>query len=173
MLVADLTGQAPSAVRLERPTCPTCKSSHGAPQLADPSLKCSVSHSEGVAIAAVATQPDCEGLGVDLECAAVSDWRSLAPRVRAVTEPAPTTAEEFVALWSRKEAVLKATGEGLGRDMRTFDVKPARSPAFVSCGPTGLTVMDVDFEEAGLPVSGSLSVAVVGDSRIDLNLSRL
>ena len=57
--------------------------------------------------------------------------------------------------------------------MRTFDVKPARSPAFVSCGPTGLTVMDVDFEEAGLPVSGSLSVAVVGDSRIDLNLSRL
>ena len=45
-------------------------------------------------------------------------------------------AERFLQVWVRKEAVVKCTGEGLARDLRSFVVDAAGATAPV-CGPDG------------------------------------
>jgi 4'-phosphopantetheinyl transferase len=90
-------------------------------------LRFNVSHSGGLALLAFAQGSD---LGVDLEKerplpdmesiaernfsrAEVESWRLLAPDERP---------SAFFRVWTRKEAFLKATGEGLLRPLDSFDV---------------------------------------------------
>ena len=109
---------------------------HGKPALSlafagDRTLCFNLSHSGGWAMFALAW--DCE-VGIDLECAGrlqrdVAGLAGLAARVLTARELAiwqalPETAREaaFLRAWTRKEAYVKATGEGLLDELIHTDV---------------------------------------------------
>ncbi|TQS43696.1 4'-phosphopantetheinyl transferase superfamily protein [Cryptosporangium phraense] len=95
-------GVEPRALPISR-ACPDCDRPHGRPTLPADGWECSVSHSgDRVAVAIGRTGP----LGVDVE--EITDR----PDVRDLVL-APDQDGELVTYWVRKEAVLKATGEGL------------------------------------------------------------
>ena len=112
---------------------------YGKPALSGPldgALDFNVSHSGGVALIALSRAG---AVGVDVEAIrAVDDRDALARRVfaageiAALTRVAPARRDEaFFAAWTRKEAFIKAIGEGLSRPLDQFEVslvpgEPAR-----------------------------------------------
>lgn len=125
-------------------------------------LAFSVAHTTGLGVVAVARRKEGVGLGVgvDVELAgrAVSDGalrRILTPAEWAALPPAPTAADSLgggpvtgaaaaaaraaaaLAAWTRKEAVVKATGRGIGGGMRGFRV------ATIPAAPTPPTTGDL------------------------------
>ncbi|MFI5955042.1 4'-phosphopantetheinyl transferase family protein [Cryptosporangium sp. NPDC051539] len=114
-------GVEPRAVEINR-ACPDCDRPHGRPTLPADGWECSISHSgDRVAVAIGRTGP----LGVDVE--EVSDHPDLAPMVLG-----PGESGDLVTYWVRKEAVLKATGEGLRVGLTEILVSPPDAvPALV------------------------------------------
>ena len=114
-----LTPAAVSFVRGER----------GKPRVTGDSLAFNVSHSGERAVCAVAAGGRC---GVDIECVRpMPDAGPLADRYfssREADEIRRLSAHDrdraFLDIWTRKEAFLKATGEGLSR-LDSFDVTDA------------------------------------------------
>ncbi|HWA22965.1 MAG TPA: 4'-phosphopantetheinyl transferase superfamily protein [Caulobacterales bacterium] len=101
---------------------------HGKPALADETdLHFNLSHCEDVAFLAVTAAGE---VGVDLEALRPFDSggveRFFSPQERktlAATPEAERT-RAFYQCWTRKEAVLKALGDGLARPLDSFDVDP-------------------------------------------------
>ncbi|MER7516258.1 4'-phosphopantetheinyl transferase superfamily protein [Streptomyces sp. NPDC126499] len=104
---------------------------HGKPYLEDAPVEFSLSHSgERVAVALTSGTP----VGVDVE--RVTDLAGLPLPVLSGEErtvfdrvPEPERAAAFTAYWVRKEAVLKATGEGLRVDPARLTVSAPDRPA--------------------------------------------
>jgi 4'-phosphopantetheinyl transferase len=120
-----------------------CYSEHGKPSLlkeiAGDRLRFNVSHSHELALFAVAEGRD---LGVDLEWVRpnVDDDR-IAERFFSAEEvrmlrglPAVVQGEAFFNCWTRKEAYIKAIGEGLSMPLNQFVVSlaPGEAPALLS-----------------------------------------
>ncbi|MDR2549252.1 MAG: 4'-phosphopantetheinyl transferase superfamily protein [Desulfobulbus sp.] len=92
-------------------------------------LAFNVSHTQGLACIALAL--GCR-IGVDVErIRPVCEYAEIAQSFFTARESAAiescVTAEQqafFFSLWSRKEAFLKATGQGLSRSLASFDVPP-------------------------------------------------
>ena len=109
----------------------------GKPYLADGRLFFNTSHSGKLALLAVANRE----LGVDLE--KVRHLESLHAIARrhfssgefAALEALPEAARvlAFYRCWTRKEAYIKALGEGLAIALDTFDVSVDERPAFLAC----------------------------------------
>ena len=86
-----------------------------------------VSHSAGIALIAVTPVAP---LGVDVEFEKpLTDWRAVAARFFSPAERAQLAAlaeadreHGFYRCWTSKEAVIKATGEGLSAELTAFDV---------------------------------------------------
>ncbi len=113
-------------------------SKSGQPSLADDVLSFSISHTDGLSLVAVADTP---AVGVDVECRdrpvdverLAADFLASADQAKiAATSPSERRCL-FFDLWTRNEALVKATGRGL--------VCPAddRVP-----GASSLIVIDVD-----------------------------
>lgn len=94
----------------------------GKPQLANAcGLQFNISHSGGMALVAISS----EEIGVDIERMDLpADHRGVAETVFAPSEieildsaAAAATADVFFSLWTRKEAYLKATGQGFSSDL--------------------------------------------------------
>lgn len=89
-------------------------------------IEFNVSHSGGRALIAVARQP----VGVDLEeCRLDFEWSDVAPHFCDRNELAALRrlegserAQLFFRLWTRKEAVVKAAGVGVGQPLAEFNV---------------------------------------------------
>ncbi|OKK06548.1 hypothetical protein AMK26_11120 [Streptomyces sp. CB03234] len=134
-LVAAHLGGDPREVRFTH-ECRHCDrpDPHGKPGLVDSALELSLSHSgDKVAVALSLAGP----VGVDIERVA-EDGRAadLAPVVLAVAErdelerlPAGERAWGFTRYWARKEAVLKATGDGLAVEPALLTVSAPGAPA--------------------------------------------
>ncbi|MGB9235073.1 MAG: 4'-phosphopantetheinyl transferase superfamily protein [Terriglobales bacterium] len=98
-------------------------------------LRFNVSHSENLALLAVGLR---DGLGVDIEKVRPDvNTRELSERFFSVREraalgalPETLRVAAFYACWARKEAFLKATGEGLGFPLEDFSVSahPEKQP---------------------------------------------
>lgn len=102
------TGTPPEHVVVVR-RCTRCGGAHGRPHLPDTPLHASVSHSrDWVVVALTEAGP----VGVDVEYRTDVDLALLAPPVLAPDETA-STVRDFFVMWTRKEAVVKATGDGL------------------------------------------------------------
>jgi 4'-phosphopantetheinyl transferase len=107
---------------------------HGKPSLADglrpARLRFNVTHSGGLALVAVALDRE---VGVDLEqIRPLPDMEEVARRFFSPVEwdtlrglPAAEQPGAFFACWTRKEAYIKARGEGLSRRLDSFDVSLA------------------------------------------------
>ncbi|SDP28730.1 4'-phosphopantetheinyl transferase [Streptomyces sp. cf386] len=135
-LLSAYTGVPAASVRLARLPCPGCGDPHGRPAMAGPAgagVHFSVSHSGGLALLGLATEP----VGVDVERVpgarlAEEASRGLHPsEQRQLTGMPPAVrAGAFARCWTRKEAYFKATGEGLSlRALREVHVGAGHAPA--------------------------------------------
>lgn len=162
LVLGRVTGCEPRAVPLARDVL-------GRPCLLDDTVQTSLSHAEGAVAIAVARHGP---VGIDIEAmvrAAQMDEIAdavLHPSERAAVAAlsAPDRARTLLALWVRKEALLKAAGIGLAREMHGFlapEATPVPLPAID--GPGGADVV-VRMVEAGL--GWMAAVAARPDARI-------
>ena len=140
--LAGCLGCAPEVLRLDQ-RCAGCGAQHGKPRLVDPAsdLAFNLSHTRGLIALAV-----CRGheIGIDVE------WRGRAGTMPELV-PLLMSAEELAWLeripearrpallldcWVRKEALLKATGEGLSADLRELSL-PQERDALQVCRRAG------------------------------------
>lgn len=147
VVLAGVLGIAPAQV-------PLARDERGCPCLPGLSLHTSLSHAEGVAAFAVCAMGP---VGIDIE---PSQRASELPQVSTsvchevearqlagMREPA--YGRELLALWVRKEALLKAEGIGLEREMTSFvaadgAVVPLTHPAADrSGGPVRLSMLEI------------------------------
>lgn len=132
-----VVGCPPAAVRLVADL-------RGKPRLDGPvggRVRFNVAHSSALMLCAVTLDRD---VGVDVErMDERTEWEEIAARSFAATErealgALPRTVQQsaFFACWTRKEAVIKATGEGLARPLDSFlvSVEPGHA-AVLSCDP--------------------------------------
>jgi 4'-phosphopantetheinyl transferase len=121
--------------------CPACGEPHGKPRLASPGegLEFSVSHSGDRVVVAVSRRP----VGVDVEqLRAELLVEELAPQVLLPGEAAAlrdlrdrerTTG--FLVYWTRKEAMVKATGQGLAMPLSSVGVSGPGEPPRLTAWP--------------------------------------
>ena len=111
-----------------------CYSSHGKPALAGESdedaIRFSVSHSHGVALYAVTRGRevgiDLEHIRSDLAVAEIAERFFSRREVEMLrTLPTEDQRQAFFRCWTRKEAYIKARGEGLSLPLDQFDVSLA------------------------------------------------
>ncbi|MNS72372.1 4'-phosphopantetheinyl transferase sfp [compost metagenome] len=144
---------------------------NGKPRLVSPcadALRFNVSHSGDVALVAVARSRE---VGVDLEAVRpmrdlAGLWRMVASPVEALRlESVPKDRHEaaFYRVWTRKEAWLKATGDGLSRPLQDVEVAflDGEAPALVHVAGMpeagerwAIVALPVDGFEAALAVEG-------------------
>src|SRR6185295_998646 len=127
-ILAMRMGRAPAALEFR------C-SEHGKPSLRDAGgCRFNLTHSEGIAALAI-----CDGfeIGIDLEqlrplAERVAEFYFSQCEVKALSRlPGSEQLVGFYRCWTRKEAIVKAIGEGLSRSLDTFDVSVIRAPAVV------------------------------------------
>nr|DAC76741.1 TPA_exp: 4'-phosphopantetheinyl transferase [Streptomyces sp. NRRL F-4335] len=131
LAVSAQTGVPPHLLRFVR-VCKTCAGPHGKPALSDSPvpLELSLSHSgDRVAVALSRGGP----VGVDVErigdrWAESVDALSAEERRALDLLPAQRRAPGFFRYWARKEAVLKATGDGLVVNPATLTLSGAEEP---------------------------------------------
>ncbi|MGW0737101.1 4'-phosphopantetheinyl transferase family protein [Streptomyces sp. NPDC002851] len=131
-LLGAYLGEDPSRLTFVREPCPCCGDPHGRPALPGASVHFSLSRTRDVALLGFAPHT----IGVDIEVlpdsAAVADVSEvLHPREQEeLAVLAPTERRSaFARCWTRKEACLKGTGEGLARGTAATYVSSEANPA--------------------------------------------
>jgi 4'-phosphopantetheinyl transferase len=168
--VASYQGRRPADVVLGR-TCPQCGGPHGKPTLADSDLELSVSHSgDRIAVAVAVGTP----VGVDVEHAAGrrpggDNPESLERHVLSDSEqaaladgPSATRYRRFLVAWTRKEAVTKATGDGLRVPFAKVEVSGATQPPSVIAWPYPRPPQDVMLFDLDVDPDYVGALAVIG-----------
>jgi 4'-phosphopantetheinyl transferase len=126
------TGVEAAAVRVDR-RCDDCGRPHGRPRLTHSGLEASISHSRDVVAVALTTAGP---VGVDVEGIGTRGYDTLTPSVcTSVEQEFVCTPRDFYTYWTRKEAVLKATGDGLRVPMTDVVVTPPdAAPSLLAFG---------------------------------------
>ncbi|MCO1655826.1 4'-phosphopantetheinyl transferase family protein [Pseudonocardia humida] len=131
IVLAGAVGAAPAELRFDR-SC-RCGEQHGKPTLpGGPGF--SLTHAGDLVGVAVHDGP----VGLDVEHA--RPLADLAAMAAHVSSPDETVADDsaFFTLWTRKEALLKATGEGLSAPMSAITLGPTGVLAWTgAAAPTG------------------------------------
>jgi 4'-phosphopantetheinyl transferase len=153
----------------------------GKPRLAPeqafaPRISFNLSHSGGRALLAISHGPE---IGVDLEAHdRKTDVLPLADRYFAVPErEAVASADEssrrteFFRIWTAKEAVIKAQGEGLGIPLGSFSVAHAQRGAdFVRVMSFGDARLDEGWFVRSLACESGWSAALAGRTPLNVRL---
>jgi 4'-phosphopantetheinyl transferase len=157
-VIAACTGSRPEQISFDR-TCRRCGRPHGKPAVAG-GPEFSVAHSGALIAVAVAGDP----VGVDVEqldgrarpLGGDGDPEALARLVLAEPERAalaqvdrPARARAFLVAWARKEAVTKATGDGLRVPFSQIVVDATAGPPRVTSWPypqppEGVSLLDLE-----------------------------
>jgi 4'-phosphopantetheinyl transferase len=171
-VLAGYTGRRPADVSFDR-TCGECGKPHGKPVARGGDLRHSVSHSGDLVVIAVARTP----VGVDVEqldgrphpVGGDGNPQALARLVLADGEQTALAAvrpsaraHAFLIAWTRKEAVTKATGDGLRVSFSDVVVAGAQgTPRLVSWpypqAPQSVSLRDLEVETGYLA-----ALAVIG-----------
>jgi 4'-phosphopantetheinyl transferase len=120
---------------------PITYNAHGKPCLLDATIEFNVSHSQDIAVIAVAS--NCE-VGIDVEV--LND----APDIPAISRhfftpaeqsfltsgPRETLVTRFYQCWTRKEAFLKSLGHGLLQPLEDFDISPTLASVVSTHSPS-------------------------------------
>lgn len=141
LVLGEYLETSPAGLVIDR-TCVHCGEQHGKPQLLTaPDLQFSITHSDSwVAVAVLLHRP----VGVDVEEIsrfAHAELEDLADEILSVderTEFVRHSADErnrvLAAYWTRKEAVVKATGQGLQTCLRDVILPPPELAGVVRWG---------------------------------------
>ncbi len=157
--LARYTGQRPADIRFDR-TCARCGQPHGKPVIAGggPAQRAPV----GVDVEQADGRPHLLGGDGDPEALA---RLALAPAEQAVLAAVPRSgrARAFLVAWTRKEAVTKATGDGLRAAFSQVVVAAdGGPPRLVSWPgprpPQGVSLLDLDVPDTGYVAA----LAVIG-----------
>ena len=169
-VAARYTRQSAAYVRLDR-TCSECGAPHGKPRVVGTDLELSVSHSgDLIAVAASKGAP----LGVDVERdEGRRDSDGLARFILGEGErPQEAGAVEprvFLRAWTRKEAVTKATGDGLRVPFTQVVVSGADEPPRVVAWPYPDSPDSVSLFDLDAPDGYRAALAVIGRcDRVDI-----
>ena len=172
MAIADYSGQRPGDVSFDR-TCRNCGRPHGKPAIRGGRLELSVAHSGDLVAVAVATAP----VGVDVEqlegrtrpLGGDGDPDALARLTLADTEraalaavPPPGRARAFLVAWTRKEAVTKATGDGLRAAFRDVIVAADHGRPRLVAWPYPQTPKSVSLHDLDTEAGYVAALAVIG-----------
>lgn len=144
-------------------TCPTCGRQHGRPDVGIRRLHVSVAHTgtdeESLVVIAVSSAGP---VGIDAETVTDRDFAPMTVQILSAAELAigpPRAARDWFTVWARKEAVLKATGDGLRTPM---------SEVVLGQGPDGPTLVtyageprDCDLQDLDLGDDVPAAVAVL------------
>jgi 4'-phosphopantetheinyl transferase len=127
LVAAPLTERTAAGVVADR-SCPSCGRHHGRPHLPGTGLDVSISHSGATVAVAVSNAGP---VGVDVQQVADDAVGELSPLVLAESEAGHVAgARDFFTYWTRKEALVKATGDGSRcRWGRWSSPHPGRRPA--------------------------------------------
>jgi 4'-phosphopantetheinyl transferase len=126
LVVSQFTGLSATTV-LFAARCPRCGGSHGKPHVVGmPQLHLSLSHAaERVAVAVTTLGP----VGVDVEAVAAAGFAGFADVALTARErepyrrlPSASQPRAAASLWVRKEALVKATGDGIFVPPDTIEV---------------------------------------------------
>ena len=181
--LARYTGRSPADVRFDR-TCAACGEPHGKPAIAGGGPGHSVAHSGDLIAVAVAAAG--APVGVDVEQAEErrhllggdGDPEALARLVLSEAEqaalaavPAHGRARAFLVAWTRKEAVTKATGDGMSAAFSEVVVAADGGPPRVTAwpyprSPREVSLLDLDAADgyvAALAVIGRCDAARARD----------
>jgi 4'-phosphopantetheinyl transferase len=171
-VLAAYAGQRPAEVRFDR-TCRECARPHGKPVLAGGGFEHSVTHSGDLIAVAVAAHP----VGVDVEqldgrarpLGGGAGSGALAALVFSDQEQAALAtvrpsarSRAFLVAWTRKEAVTKATGDGMRASFRDVIVAgPPGAPRLV-CWPYPEDPRSVALLDLGAAPGYVAALAVLG-----------
>jgi 4'-phosphopantetheinyl transferase len=179
--LAGYTGGRPDGISFDR-TCAECGQPHGKPVIGGGDLQHSVAHSGDLIAVAVAGAP----VGVDVEqldgrarpLGGDGDPQALArlvladgERIALAAVRPSARARAFLVAWTRKEAVTKATGDGLRVSFSDVVIAGAPgAPRLVSWpypqAPQNVSLLDLDAESgyvAALAVIGRCDSVRVRD----------
>lgn len=163
---------SPSGLVIDR-TCVHCGEQHGKPQLLTaPDLHFSISHSGcWVAVAVLLHRP----VGVDVEEIARfthGELEDLADEILSVDERTDfvrRSVDERIGVlatyWTRKEAVVKATGHGLQTCLREVDLPPPESAGVVRLG-SGDNISPLHVRSLPAPDGFAAALAALGRSPV-------
>ena len=157
LAVADTIGVPADQVAVDR-RCSDCGQPHGRPMLPGTGMHASISHSAGrVAVALTGAGP----IGIDVESIRGPSPHELVDHILGAGEEAATPRAFFV-YWTRKEAAVKATGDGLRVPLTEVLVTGPDEPPRLRryCEHPGLSMALFDLD----PGDGYVAaLAVVGD----------
>lgn len=160
LLVAARYGLPATEVVISR-TCADCSRPHGKPQIVGYDIHCSISHAgDAVGIAITEAGP----VGLDIEkidnSISVPENMVLTDSERSVLNELPVAqrTEALLRYWVRKEAVLKATGEGLRRPMTTVEISSPTAPARLLGDSEG---RQIELSDINAPADHVASLAMV------------
>jgi 4'-phosphopantetheinyl transferase len=131
-LLGKRLGQSPAAVALAREPCVGCSGPHGRPFVPGSTVHFSLSHTSGLVMIALAEAPvgiDVEGVPNAGTVTEVADQLHPRERTELAALPAAERPAAFARCWTRKEALLKATGVGLNEDLSLSLVGAGPQPA--------------------------------------------
>ncbi|MFJ2767618.1 4'-phosphopantetheinyl transferase family protein [Streptomyces sp. NPDC087300] len=129
ILLAALLDEDPRRLVVRRTRCPLCGAHrHGPPEVATPRgpspVQIALTHTAGVVLLAVSTE---HRPGVDAEMPHRSRAQPSPAMLRLLSGPveaAHITAANYLRAWTRKEAIAKAMGVGLGVPLPALRVRP-------------------------------------------------
>jgi 4'-phosphopantetheinyl transferase len=124
-LLATRLSLPAASIRLDR-TCPDCGKPHG--KVRADGAELSVTHSGDLVGVAISDRPvglDVEKVDPGIDVDGLAKISLADEEIASLAEDDATTrARAFTTYWTRKEAVLKATGDGLRKDLRTITGQP-------------------------------------------------
>jgi 4'-phosphopantetheinyl transferase len=159
-VVARYAGGEAASVTLNR-ACSECGGQHGKPAAVGTDLELSVSHSGDAVVVAVTAGAPC---GVDVErLDRRRDSDALGRYVLAESERAAARTDGgLLRAWTRKEAVTKATGDGLRTPFTQVIVSGADEPPRVLAWPYPEPPQAVSLFDLDAPPGYLAAVAVLG-----------
>src|SRR4051812_43457337 len=164
LAVAAELGTGPMEIPVAR-RCAECGRPHGKPFIPGADVHVSVSHSgQLVSVAATRAGP----VGVDVEEVTGVNYVPLLQQVLARSEEGTVrSSSDFFALWSRKESVVKATGDGLATPMSCVELSLLGSaPRLLRYDGEMLSAKMADLR----PLDGYVAAAtVLNDNPVDFH----
>ncbi|MES9538239.1 4'-phosphopantetheinyl transferase superfamily protein [Actinomadura sp. NPDC000600] len=169
-VLAEATGRPPRDLRFTT-DCPHCGGSHGKPRLPGSDLDFSLSHS-GDRVLLVLVEG--AAVGADVEQESDRDINSLARMVLTDAEGEVLRTMDdrkrgFHAYWSRKEALLKATGHGLAASMTAIHVSGPDEPPEVVAWEGEAAVSPVRLADLDAGPGYAAAAAVLTDRPLKVN----